>query len=483
MEIQITQKQCGGTEFLARPHRLHLGAQNAAGVDQLHFILPEAWAGCSAALYLRRADGTLLAPVSLDGEGRVTVDRRLTGSTGGQWMLAAIRGEDYTAYTRPGSYDTYAILPTDGGAEELPPSLYEQFVARVLESASTASTAAQRAAASAASCTANAAQAQTAAQRAETGRTAALEAAGRAETAAARAEALAPEEGRVVSVNGKAGIVRLTAQDVGALPCPAQPVAGQLLRVLRTDTTPPPDLTPYVRSSTVPTAAVPGAVKADPAFGVTVRADGTLATAPADEAALDAMADPYAPLTPALLPYGVKKALTAAAAAAPWSAEEKSAARRTLGVELASYYTKEDVDALLAAPSLAAYPVGSIYQSVLPASPAALFGGTWEQIAQDRVLMGASDSHKAGSTVEAGLPNITGQIAYNSSHGLVSSNSAVSSGCVFPGASIRNGALTGNNTAQTRDLAIDASRSSAVYGRSDTVQPAAYYVYIWLRVA
>lgn len=441
MEIQITQKQCGGTEFLARPHRLHLGAQNAAGVDQLHFILPEAWAGCSAALYLRRADGTLLAPVSLDGEGRVTVDRRLTGSTGGQWMLAAIRGEDYTAYTRPGSYDTYAILPTDGGAEELPPSLYEQFVARVLESASTASTAAQRAAASAASCTANAAQAQTAAQRAETGRTAALEAADRAETAAARAEALAPEEGRVVSVNGKAGIVRLTAQDVGALPCPAQPVAGQLLRVLstdpdtgavRTDTTPPPDLTPYVRSSTVPTAAVPGAVKADPAFGVTVRADGTLATAPADEAALDAMADPYA---------------------------------------------------LLAAPSLAAYPVGSIYQSVLPASPAALFGGTWEQIAQDRVLMGASDSHKAGSTVEAGLPNITGQIAYNSSHGLVSSNSAVSSGCVFPGASIRNGALTGNNTAQTRDLAIDASRSSAVYGRSDTVQPAAYYVYIWLRVA
>jgi hypothetical protein len=80
-------------------------------------------------------------------------------------MLAAIDASGYAAYTRPGSYDTYAILPTDGGAEELPPSQYEQFVARVLESASTASTAAQRAAASAASTASNAAQAQTAAQR------------------------------------------------------------------------------------------------------------------------------------------------------------------------------------------------------------------------------------------------------------------------------------------------------------------------------
>ena len=98
-------------------------------------------------------------------------------------------------------------------------------------------------------------------------------------------------------------------------------------------------------------------------------------------------------------------------------------------------------------------------------------------------MLCASTTHAAGSTVEAGLPNITGQIAYNSSHGLVSSNSAVSSGCVFPGASIRNGALTGNNTAKTRDLAIDASRSSAVYGRSDTVQPAAYYMNVWIRLS
>ena len=346
MKIQIIQKQCGGTEFLAPPHRLHLGAQNAAGVDELLFQLPDAWAGCSLALYLRRSDGTLLAPVALDTQHRVTVDRRLTGSTGGQWMLAAMGENGYTAYTRPGSYDCYAILPIDDDAEELPPSLYEQFVARVLESSSSASTAAQRAAASAASTAANAAQAQTAAQRTSTDSANASQCAARAEAAAARAEELVPTDGQVVSVNGKSGIVKLTAQEVGALPCPAQPVSGQLLRVLSvdpntgavlTDTAAMPDLSPYLRSSTVPTASVPGAVRVDPACGINVRSDGTLTTAPADRSQLDSMDSTVLPLTPALLPYGVKKALTTAASAGEWTADDKAAALRAVGADLAGY--------------------------------------------------------------------------------------------------------------------------------------------------
>ena len=111
MKIQIIQRACGGTEFLPQPSRLHLGAQNAEGVDRLQFQLPESWADCAIALYLRRSDGTQLAPVPLDGDACVTVDRRLTGCTGGQWMLAAVSGSGYTAYTRPGRYDTYATLP------------------------------------------------------------------------------------------------------------------------------------------------------------------------------------------------------------------------------------------------------------------------------------------------------------------------------------------------------------------------------------
>ena len=296
-----------------------------------------------------------------------------------------------------------------------------------------------------------------------------------------------PTDGQVVSVNGKSGIVKLTAQEVGALPCPAQPVSGQLLRVLSvdpntgavlTDTAAMPDLSPYLRSSTVPTASVPGAVRVDPACGINVRSDGTLTTAPADRSQLDSMDSTVLPLTPALLPYGVKKALTAAASAGEWTADEKAAALRTLGADLSSYYTKEDIDTLLSAPSSGAYPVGSIYQSTDPTSPAALFGGSWEVIASERVLMGASSTHAAGTTVKAGLPNITGTLSdiMGSFYAYPSGSGAFSVKGI--GRSLENGS-SGNYG----NISFDASKSNAIYGRSSTVQPAAYYVHIWHRVA
>nr|DAT48895.1 MAG TPA: baseplate protein [Caudoviricetes sp.] len=126
---------------------------------------------------------------------------------------------------------------------------------------------------------------------------------------------------------------------------------------------------------------------------------------------------------------------------------------------------------------LTAYPVGSIYQSTSYTSPAALFGGTWQEIAQNRVLMGASYAHAAGTTVEAGLPNITGSFVAN----VRSSNHEVS-GAFTVGNVI---AYTGGNSsdAYTYKFSLDASKSNAIYGRSATVQPAAYYVHIWKRVA
>ncbi len=145
--------------------------------------------------------------------------------------------------------------------------------------------------------------------------------------------------------------------------------------------------------------------------------------------------------------------------------------------DLSDYYTREQVNGLIEAQKLANHPVGSIYQSTDPTSPAALFGGTWEEIASDRVLMGASRSHAAGTTVKAGLPNITGSFVANVHYRRHEVSGAFTAGDRI----ISTGANNGD--ANVYKFSLDASKSNAVYGRSSTVQPAAYYVHIWRRVA
>ena len=152
------------------------------------------------------------------------------------------------------------------------------------------------------------------------------------------------------------------------------------------------------------------------------------------------------------------------------------------------FYSKSETDTLLTAQKLADHPVGCIYQSTDPTSPAELFGGSWESIASERVLMGASGSHAAGSTAAAGLPNITGLLrmrGFNYDVEPVINNS---------GAIVRGepSAWSGNHAyastlfgdqAGFQNINFDASKSNSIYGKSSTIQPAAYYVYIWRRVA
>ena len=123
---------------------------------------------------------------------------------------------------------------------------------------------------------------------------------------------------------------------------------------------------------------------------------------------------------------------------------------------------------------LTAYPVGSIFETVSYTSPASMFGGIWEEIARGRTLMGATDSQIVGTTVEAGLPNITGSLTAFSKE---------FSGAFIEGENIGDTLAKGSSGDIARRLMkFDALRSNPIYGASDTVQPPAYIVHIWERM-
>lgn len=138
---------------------------------------------------------------------------------------------------------------------------------------------------------------------------------------------------------------------------------------------------------------------------------------------------------------------------------------------------------------LAAHPVGSIYQTISPENPSVTFGGgTWEKIAQDRVLMDASNAHPAGTTVEAGLPNITGSAkqSYGAFIWQMGSNKGAVSDITNSGHTNGKGigisyAYDASAPVGAAGFGFDASASNPIYGASTTVQPPAYFTYTWLR--
>lgn len=111
-----------------------------------------------------------------------------------------------------------------------------------------------------------------------------------------------------------------------------------------------------------------------------------------------------------------------------------------------------------------------------PTSPASFIGGTWERI-EDCTIWGASDTHPAGTTVEAGLPNITGGMSgvYNEMRGEF--------GALYYSEKSNATKISSAIWERGKMLYFDASRSNSIYGASNTVQPPAYCTYIWRRVA
>lgn len=121
------------------------------------------------------------------------------------------------------------------------------------------------------------------------------------------------------------------------------------------------------------------------------------------------------------------------------------------------------------------YPVGSLYigtQSTCPLSTL-INGSTWEIVATDKALWGGNGSN-GNTTIDAGLPNITGAV------GGVDRVGGGQSGAFYLGSNNASGATTSNNVP---NIEFDASRSNAIYGNSTTVQPPAYRVNVWRRTA
>lgn len=128
----------------------------------------------------------------------------------------------------------------------------------------------------------------------------------------------------------------------------------------------------------------------------------------------------------------------------------------------------------------AIYPVGSIFIGTTASCPMASLFGTWELVARDRVLQGSSAGHPAGSTIEAGLPNVTATFgALSAPQGGPARSPAVAVSKFY------DSGVSHNNIAHHRGVLyeLDASLVSSTYGQNSTVQPPAYVVNVWRRTA
>ena len=124
---------------------------------------------------------------------------------------------------------------------------------------------------------------------------------------------------------------------------------------------------------------------------------------------------------------------------------------------------------------LQAYPVGSIYMSVVETNPAELFGGTWEAIAPGRVLIGAGEysssiSYTAGEKHGATSRTLTSSNIPKHTHTVEIKQTAAThnhKNGVFDEAAPGNGPLSSNYGATklypTKNQAVMAADTS-VFG-------------------
>lgn len=108
---------------------------------------------------------------------------------------------------------------------------------------------------------------------------------------------------------------------------------------------------------------------------------------------------------------------------------------------------------------------------------------TWEIKAKGRVLQGATDGQSGGDEIAAGLPNIKGDVYFNTCSNGIAGTGALKKSKITSMA----GGFAGSVNVREMNVpcpTIDASDSSSIYKDDcDTVQPPAIAVYFWKRTA
>ena len=147
---------------------------------------------------------------------------------------------------------------------------------------------------------------------------------------------------------------------------------------------------------------------------------------------------------------------------------------------------KDTIDLAVKTAILRAHPIGSYYLTEGDENPADFIGGG--NRLKSLVIQASDDTHAAGTTAEAGLPDITGDLRVVGDSEGGKWNANMHGGGAFYDRTVVSGTqyyarVTTNTNDGTYNLGFQASKSNAIYGRSTTVKPPARFVNVWKRVS
>lgn len=140
------------------------------------------------------------------------------------------------------------------------------------------------------------------------------------------------------------------------------------------------------------------------------------------------------------------------------------------------------------------HPIGAIIENNLASFDPSVYwdGTTWEELSQNQVTWSVSkNDSRLGKTIEAGLPDVRLTFAGINAKGSpnVGKFAPYNTDNVSGAASmtnIWNGITTQNQNSSTDvfgHIDVKASQDNKLYGKSNTVQPPAYGVRRWVRIA